>query len=139
ATEGEAVDWLLWWDNALLHALRPQLPDALLLLVLVDPRDMLLDWLLKGTYAGFIIESPTAAAAWMAGILEQTATLIEGDLFPHRELRIDEIAEDPAALAVAVGEALDREMLPPPSLGPGRHPPGHWRHYREALAEPFAL
>ena len=137
--EADAIDWLLGWDNALLRALRPQLPGALLVLVVVDPRDMLLDWLLKGTYAGLVIESPTAIAAWMAGVLDHIATLVEDDLFPHRLLRLDDVVDDAEALASAVGAALSREMQAPPSLGPDRHLPGHWREYAKALAEPFAL
>ena len=42
---GQVFDWLLWWDNALLRALRPHLPEALLMVAVRDPRDMLLDWL----------------------------------------------------------------------------------------------
>ena len=26
--DGQVFDWLVWWDNALLHALRPHLPAA---------------------------------------------------------------------------------------------------------------
>ena len=135
----DPIDWLRWWDNALLHAFRGSLPEAMLLLVLADPRDMLVDWLQRGTYVRYEIESQTTIATWLAGVLDQIATLIEGDLMPHRELRIDEIADDAEALAVAVGEALELEMSPPPALGLGRFPVGHWRNYREALAGPFAL
>ena len=30
--DGQVFDWLLWWDNALLHALRPHLPEAVLMI-----------------------------------------------------------------------------------------------------------
>jgi hypothetical protein len=41
--DGQVFDWLLWWDNALLHALRPQLPEVVVMFALRDPRDMLLE------------------------------------------------------------------------------------------------
>lgn len=138
---GEVVDWLLWWDNALLHALRPALPHALLLIALRDPRDALLDWLAFGAPAPLRIESPTLAAQWLAREFEHLALLHERDLFPHRLLRLDEDMNDPAALARRLGEALDTTLYEPPAsaAGPPRFAAGHWRHYREALAEPFAL
>lgn len=137
--DGRVTDWLAWWDNALLHALRPHLPQARLLLVLRDPRDMLLDWLASGTYRLYAVESPMAIARWLAGQLDQVATLVEQDLFPYYVLRVDANGDDPAALAAAVGEALGSEMQAPQALGPARYPAGHWREYRKVLAEPFAL
>jgi Flp pilus assembly protein TadD len=133
------IDWLEWWDNALLRAFRDALPEALLLLVLCDPRDMLLDWLQRDSFVRHDAGSPMQMATWLAGVLDQLVTLIDGDLMPHRVLRIDEIADDAAAMAVAVGEALDMKLSTPPALGPGRYVAGHWRNYREVLAEPFAV
>ena len=133
------IDWLEWWDNALLRAFRDALPEALLLLVLCDPRDMLLDWLQRDSFVRHDAGSPVQMATWLVGALDQLATLIEGDLMPHRVLRIDEIADDAAAMAVAVGEALEMKLSPAPALGPGRYAAGHWRDYAQVLAEPFAL
>jgi Flp pilus assembly protein TadD len=133
------IDWLEWWDNALLHAFRDDLPDALLLLVLCDPRDMLLDWLQRDSFVRHDAGTPLQMAAWLAAVLEQLAALVEGDYMPHRVLRIDDIANDAAAIAVAVGEALDLPMSPAPALGPGRFASGRWREYTDVLAEPFAL
>src|SRR3546814_5886074 len=42
---GEVIDWLLWWDNALLPMLRTQLSHVRVLIAVRDPRDMLLDWI----------------------------------------------------------------------------------------------
>jgi tetratricopeptide (TPR) repeat protein len=137
--ESEIIDWLPWWDNALLRAFRGPIPEATVVFVLADPRDMLIDWLQRGTFIRYAIDSHMAIAEWLAGVLEQVAAVIEGDLMPHRELRMDEVANDTAAIAAAVAGALDRIMLPAPALGPGRYPAGHWRLYREALAGPFAL
>lgn len=133
------IDWLTWWDNALLRAFRESLPDAVLLLVLCDPRDMLLDWLQRDAFVRYDAGTPERMAAWLAGALDQVATLVEGDLMPNRVLRLEDIADDAAAIAVAVGEALGIELSPAPALGPGRFPAGHWRDYREVLDGPFAL
>ncbi|HZF98597.1 MAG TPA: tetratricopeptide repeat protein, partial [Pseudoxanthomonas sp.] len=61
---GGIIDWLPWWDNALLVALRPHLREAMLAMVIRDPRDMLLDWLAFGTPIPFALASPQAAAEW---------------------------------------------------------------------------
>ncbi|WP_181952638.1 tetratricopeptide repeat protein [Vulcaniibacterium gelatinicum] len=135
------IDWLPWWDNGLLQALRPHLPEALLLIALRDPRDMLLDWLAFGAPAGLAFESPQAAAAWLAPVLQQVAALHEQNLHPHRLLRLDEALDRPEALAAAITAALESEVPPPPraALGPARLPPGRWRAYAEPLADAFAL
>ena len=138
--DGQAVDWLLWWDNALLHALRARLPHATLAIALRDPRDMLLDWLAFGAPMPLRIESPARAARWLARQLGHVAELHQYDLFPHALIRLDDIADDPAQLAHAVGGALGTPLPEPPAgaLGPAHFPAGRWREYREALAEEFA-
>ena len=83
---------------------------AMLLLVLADPRDMLLDWLQRGTFVRYRIESHAAIAAWLASVLEQLAGLVEGGFVPHALLRIDAVADDPQALAAAVGDAIGQPM-----------------------------
>lgn len=137
--DGRIIDWLLWWDNALLLALRPHLPEGRLLVALRDPRDMLLDWLAFGGPVPFALPSPEAAAQWMARALGQVAQLHQDALFPHAIIRLDDIANDPAAIARATGEALSVELpsLPHAPQGPDRFPAGHWRTYAEPLAEAF--
>lgn len=138
--DGEAIDWLLWWDNLLLAALRPHLPQALLVIAIRDPRDMLLDWLAFGAPAPFAIQSPQIAAHWMAQLLAHLASLHEQDLFPHRLLRLDESIDAPQALADALAAALDTPLpAAPAALAPKHFAPGHWRAYAQVLAEPFAL
>ncbi len=140
--DGQIVDWLLYWDNELLLALRPQLPGALLLIALRDPRDMLLDWLAFGsTLPPLALASPLIAARWLAQVLEQVATLHEQDLFPHQLLRLDDMLDQPQALADAVGAAIQSPLPAPDAnrLGPPHFPAGHWRDYAQALDEPFAL
>ena len=137
--DGNIIDWLPQWDNAWLHALRVALPEGLLLLALRDPRDMLMDWLANGGYLEYQVESPLAMARWMAPRLAQLADLIEGDLYPHREVRMDGIGEDIPAVTRAVADALGTELAVADVHGPSRLPAGHWRVYREALGDAFAL
>jgi hypothetical protein len=137
--EGHIIDWLVWWDNALLLALRPFLPEATLLIALRDPRDMLLDWLAFGAPAPFALASPQSAAGWLAMVLDQVATLHEQDLFPHRLLRLDDSINDPGAVAAGLNIALEIDMPAPASFGQAHFPSGHWRDYADALAVPFAM
>lgn len=139
--DGSIFDWLLWWDNALLLALRPHLPEAMLMVALRDPRDMLLEWLAYGSPAPFALESPVIGARWLAQVLAQVADLHEQDLFPHRLVRLDDVAQDPDALAQAIAEALQTRVAPPPAraLGPQHFAPGHWRAFAQPLAAAFAL
>jgi tetratricopeptide (TPR) repeat protein len=141
AGDGAIVDWLPWWDNAWLLALRPELPQARLLLALRDPRDMLLEWLAFGTALTMRIEDAQGAADWLARHLAQFAELIEQPLMPVTIVRTDAPAADPMAVSAALGEALalDGFPVPPPqALGPDRLPAGRWRAYTDALAGPIA-
>lgn len=136
--EGNLIDWLPWWDNALLHAMRPHLPGAVVMFVIRDPRDMLLDWLAFGSAIPLSLQEVPQAAEWLALVLEQIATLHEQQLFPHHLLRADDSVSDTAVAARVLGDALQTQFPPPPVTGPGRFKPGHWRHYVEALAPAFA-
>lgn len=140
-TGGNVIDWLLWWDNALLLALRPHLPEAQLLFVLRDPRDMLVEWLASGSPAPFALESPLIGAQWLAQVLGQVADLEEQNLFPHRLLKLDDIAQDPTALAQAVANALQIRVMAPSSSQPVKTAvaSGHWRQFAQPLAEAFAV
>lgn len=135
------VDWLVWWDNALLPALRPHLPEAVLMIALRDPRDMLLDWLAFGSPAPFAMHSPQIAATWLARMLGQVAELHERDLFPHRLVRLDGIEQDPVAIAHVLAQALDAQVPPLPdgAFGPARFASGHWRRFAGPLGDAFAL
>ena len=134
-------DWLLTWDNALLLALRPHLPEAVLLFALRDPRDMLLDWLAFGSPVPLRMESPLVAAQWLAQNLEQIADIAEQDLFPHRIVRMDGIEGDPRAIAQALADALEAQVPVPPAqaLGAARLPSGHWQRFAGALDEAFEV
>lgn len=138
--EGAIIDQLPWWDHAYAAVMRAALPEALLLVPLRDPRDMLVDWLAFGARTPWAVESPGAAATWLASALDQVATLHEQDLVPHRLLRLDDSSEDPAAMARQLGEALGIVLsVPPPDLfGAPRFVAGTWRDYAGLLAGPFA-
>ncbi|WP_158238346.1 MULTISPECIES: tetratricopeptide repeat protein [Luteimonas] len=138
---GAVVDWLPWWDNAMLLALRPRLPEGRLLLVLRDPRDMLLDWLAFGTQLTVRLDDVDAAATWLAAHLAQLADLVEQDLYPHVLLRNDDPVGDADTIAATIGRALGIDGFPvPPAqvLGPDRMPAGHWRAYAGVLGTAFA-
>ncbi|MGO3127181.1 MAG: tetratricopeptide repeat protein [Luteimonas sp.] len=138
---GAVIDWIPFWDNAWLLALRPQLPHARLLLALRDPRDMLLEWLAFGTPMAMRVTDADSAAQWLAAHLSQLADIIEQDLFPHTVVRTDAPGEDLERLAARFAEALGVPAFPTPPrdlLGPDRIPAGRWLAYRETLAGPFA-
>ena len=138
--DGQVIDWLPYWDNILLLALRPQLPQAMLFVVLRDPRDMLLDWLAFGAPLPLALTSATEAARWLSSVLAQVADLDDADLYPHRLLRVDDSLDDGVALARQLGEALSVNLpIPPKEIGPARFPAGRWRDYRDALGDAFAL
>lgn len=137
--DGNVVDWLVWWDNSFLKAFRPYLADGALLVVLRDPRDMLLQWLAFGAPSQMALPSPNEGAQWLSEMLGQVVVLSENQLYPHFLLRLDGLENDARGLADALGQALRAPALSAPSsLGPVYLSSGRWRDYAEALAEPFA-
>jgi tetratricopeptide (TPR) repeat protein len=137
--DGNVVDWLVWWDNSFLKAFRPHLADGALLVVLRDPRDMLLQWLAFGAPSQMALPSPNEGAQWLSEMLGQVVVLSENQLYPHFLLRLDGVENDAEGLAAALGKALRTPDLPAPaSLGIAYLPSGRWRDYAEVLAEPFA-
>lgn len=138
--DGDAViDWLPFWDNGLLYALRPALPEGRLLFVIRDPRDMLLDWIAYGSAAKIGFPGVTESTAWLARALDQIAVLSEQNLYPHLVVRIDTTLEDPEAMAQLLSQAFNTHVPPTATLGPQRLPAGHWRRYRGVLADAFAV
>jgi hypothetical protein len=126
----------------LLKALRPLQPEAIVLIAVRDPRDMLLEWMAFGSPMPFGIASVDDAALWLARQLQHALALHQNDLQPHKLLRTDHALADVEAFAAEVGGglALEQIRVPPAALfGPQRIAYGHWRHYARALAEPFAL
>jgi len=137
--DGNVIDWLLWWDNSLLLALRAHLPEGRLVIPLRDPRDMLLDWIATGAAMPLALHSTAEAARWLATSLEQVALLHEQDLYPHKLLRLDGHEADPQAMAALLTEAFGVPFPVLPSLGAPRFASGHWRAYATLLADELAL
>ncbi len=140
--DGIVIDWLPFWDNALLNMLRPLQPEAVVMIALRDPRDMLLEWMAFGSVMPYGIASPTDAALWMARQLQHVIALQRSALHPHKIVRTDHVMADIEAFAADVGGGLGlEEILVPPAamLGSALIPFGHWREYAKPLAEPFAL
>ncbi|MGY1459442.1 MULTISPECIES: tetratricopeptide repeat protein [unclassified Luteimonas] len=137
---GAVIDWLPWWDNSYTSVVRAALPEARLLVMLRDPRDMLMDWIAFGASTPFTAGTPQAAADWLAVALAQIATLHELDLVAHHLLRVDDIADDPPAMSARMGEALGVKLPTPPRglFGNPRFSAGAWRSYADLLAGPFA-
>lgn len=137
---GPVIDWLPWWDNALLHALRPHLPGARLLVVLRDPRDLLLNWLAFGAPGQGAMPSPVEGARWLAAVLAQVADLHEQDLQPHRLLRVDDALGRADRMMDALNVALDTDLPTPnrPMYAGPRLPAGRWRAYATQLGDAFA-
>ncbi len=137
--DGNVIDWLLWWDNSLLLALRPYLPEGRLAIVLRDPRDMLMDWLAFGATVPLAVHSADEAARWLAESLSQVATLHEQDLYPHKLLRLDGHEDNPEAAAHLLGEAFAHRSRCCLRSARRASPAGHWRLYGELLATEIAL
>ena len=75
----------------------------------------------------------------MAGrALAQVAALHEDDLYPQVLLRIDQIGNDPQAMAELLGRLFERTDAATAQLGAPRFPPGHWRNYRDVMSAAFA-
>ncbi|KAB7769807.1 tetratricopeptide repeat protein [Xanthomonas maliensis] len=138
-TDGNVIDWLLWWDNSVLTALRPHLPEGRLAIALRDPRDMLLDWLSAGAPAPLALQSPQQATDWLLVALDQLAVLHERDLYPHRILRLDGIENDPQGIADVLQQAFGLRFPLVPPRGPARLASGRWRDYRGVLGAQFDL
>ena len=133
------IDWLLWWDNALLWSLRPHLPQGRLLVVLRDPRDMLLDWIAYGAPAPFAVNNVAEVAEWLARSMAQVATLHEQDLYPHMLMRMDDVGDDPRVVAGMLQELFNTSIPPAERIGPPRFPAGHWRRYTDVMSAAFDL
>jgi Flp pilus assembly protein TadD len=140
--DGIVIDWLPFWDNALLKMLRPLQPGAIVMIALRDPRDMLLEWLAFGSTMPYGITSSTDAALWMARQLQHVLALRKENLQPHKIVATDHALTNVEAFAAEVGGGLGLEEIqvpPATALGSQRFAFGHWRQYAKPLAEPFAL
>ena len=147
-TPANAVDWLPHLDSRVLPMLRAAAPGTRLIVVLRDPRDMLLNWLAFGAPQRYGCGDAVAAARWLAEALGTLAMLREQALLPLLELGggvadgklslgADEIASF-LQLAQSPDTAAAQRLRNGPLGLPTAFPDGHWRGYRAALADAFA-
>lgn len=142
----QAVDWLPQWDAYTAAALR----GGRLVALLTDPRDAYLNWMVFGSAQAYgFLPDPLESAQWLALAHEAVADTLDDPDSGARAVRLDRDDGDTAVLAAELQEALgaqdaiDAGMLAKPvmALGgmPSQFPAGHWRQYKDAFAEPFAL
>ncbi len=138
------IDWLPHWAPALTAGM----PDALLLAVIADPRDLLLNWLAYASPWPVRFPGADAAADWLAGALVPLAERIEAGDARVRVVRDRDLVDAPAALAEELRAALELPSLPD-AAAPARArigmgglptalPPGRWRAYRDIFGDAFA-
>ncbi|HET6604875.1 MAG TPA: tetratricopeptide repeat protein [Xanthomonadaceae bacterium] len=140
------IDWLLHFDLRLLPAVQRALPGARWLLVLRDPRDMLLDWLAVGAPQGWPLPEPEEAAHWLAGLCRQLAPVER--LLPEQCLRLDpdRLAAQPQAELARASAFLQLESDPEAGEAAalvahalrGMAPAGRWRRFEPHLGPAFA-
>lgn len=139
------VEWLPHWDARM----QSSLPGSRLLVILRDPREMLLNWLVYGSPQGYRFPGVEAAADWMAQALAPLLERLQAGDTSVRLLRGEAIDADPAAAAAELAEHFGLETAPGTShypqtgIGLGGHPnhfpAGHWRRFSEGpLADAFA-
>jgi len=142
----EAVDWLPQWDGYTAAALAGTELTALI----IDPRDALINWLVFGSAQSYVFlpKIPQSAKWLAAGLYALAETIDHGPQTVH-VIRIDAPETDALAIAAQLQSALatdaapDASVLATPVLAlggmPNRFPAGHWRNYRDAFADAFAV
>ncbi len=113
------------------------LGEARVLVLLTDPRDALLNWLLHGSLQNYhFLPDFGGAAQWLASVLEAVAD--EAQTSGRVDLvRLD---TDAGEAARQIEQALGLETPLSGLSGPGqRLPGGHWRNYRDILAQEFEV
>lgn len=142
----EVVDWLPQWDGYTAAALA----GTELTAVVIDPRDALLNWLVFGSAQSYVfLPRLPQSAKWLAAGFHALADTIENGPQKVHLVKADRIDSDAASIAAQLQEALDvQEPIDAGILGtpimalggmPNQFPAGHWRHYKDAFADAFAL
>lgn len=142
----QAVDWIPQWDAYTAAALR----GGRLVALLTDPRDAYLNWMVFGSAQAYgFLPDPLESAQWLALAHQAVADTLGDPESGARAVRLDRADGDHAALAAELQEALgvqdpiDAGILAKPvmALGgmPNQFPAGHWRHYKDAYTEAFAV
>lgn len=138
AGDDQGVTWLPFVDAQAVHDL-----DGVRWLALVaDPRDALLAWMLFGSTQRYrFTPDPRAAARWLQASLQALLDLRAktGDRV-HWLHQDRDLTANASEISRVLGIGVDRGMLearPAPGVRPFQA--GHWRHYRQAFAEEFAV
>lgn len=138
------IDWLPHWDRVL----QSQFPASRLIVLLRDPRDLLLNWLAFGSAHQYSAADVNTGALWLQHVLEPLLAFRDAEPARVLMLRGEEAEHDRAATLARITEfsgiafrdqALLAQSLPHAS---GRvrsgFPAGHWKAYAPTLVEAFA-
>ncbi|ODU41529.1 tetratricopeptide repeat protein [uncultured Aquimonas sp.] len=137
------IDVLPHVDAEILSAL----PEARLLVLIGDPRDMLLGWTAFGSLHNYAIESPRRLASWLAEALSVLQARLQNAPALTHVLRVEDLAANAQPALLAAAGFLGLEGEPGDYMTARGEPgtvldlaPGRWRRYAEGeLAEAFAL
>lgn len=142
----EVVDWLPHWDAYVSAALA----GTELTAVVIDPRDALLNWLVFGSAQSYMfLPVPKRSAMWLSTCYHAVADTLENGPQTVHLVKADALDQDAASIAAELQAALALDAAPDAvalgtpvmALGgmPNQFPAGHWRHYKDAFAEAFAV
>lgn len=136
--DASAVAFLSFVDGQAVH----QLDGATWLAAIGDPRDALLNWAMFGSTQAFRTAPDLRdTARWMVASVQALLDLQAREPARVQFLRQDgDTAAEAAKAAQVLGVPLAAaDVAAPAGPGPSLFPAGHWRHYRQALAEEFAI
>jgi len=135
------VDALPHCDAAMLSSI----PEARLLVLVADPRDLLLSWIAFGSAQGYIIETPELLARWLAQACEVLVQRRKAAPDRTALLKVEALQSDPEAALAGAARFLGMDGEPGPySATDGdsdstlKLAPGRWRAYSGVLGEAFA-
>lgn len=138
----DVVDVLPHCDPEILAAL----PEARLLALVADPRDLLLSWIAFGSAQGWLIEPPQTLARWLAIACRVLLERLQAAPERTAVLRVEDLETDPAAALKAASDFLGLPGEPAAYTGPQgprnsrpQLPAGRWRSYTAELGEAFEL
>lgn len=142
----DAVDWIPQWDAYTAAAL----PGTELVALLVDPRDAFLNWMVFGSAQGYgFLVDELESARWLELSCSAVANTLDNGPQAVHVVKIDELDSQAESIGMQLQRALgltaapDSGTLSRPNLALGgmanQFPAGHWRHYREAFGQAFAM
>lgn len=143
ATPAQVIDVLPHVDAEILSAL----PEARLLVLVADPRELLLNWIAFGSMQSYAVQAPEALARWLAEALMVLQQRLQSAPGRTHLLRVESLGADPQrALAEAAGflglegEPGDYLQARGNSADVLELPQGRWRSYvGTALGDAFEI